>query len=89
MWKYTSHTILSTFVGKALICGGWQTTDIAASSRRSGYTKGVYLNTCEDVKNSAGAWEASSASLVKHRAFFSMSTAGDAIFAFRGDKIFF
>jgi len=71
-------------LGKALICGGWLTTDIAASSRRSGYTKGVYLNTCEDVKSSAGAWEASSASLVKHRAFFSMSTAGDAIFAFGG-----
>ena len=66
-----------------IMCGGWQTTDVALSNSKSGYIKGNYLNTCESMKKGL-QWEDSSLTMVKHRAFFSMAATKDAIFAFGG-----
>ena len=66
------------------MCGGWQTTNVAMSSQKSGYIKGSYLNSCEGIKSKGEDWEASAVTMVKHRAFFSMAATESAIFAFGG-----
>ena len=65
------------------MCGGWQTADISLSNTKTGYIKGNYLNTCEWIKKGL-KWEESSATMIKHRAFFSMAATENAIFAFGG-----
>jgi len=67
----------------AIMCGGWQTADISLSNTKIGYIKGNYLNTCEWIKKGL-KWEESSATMIKHRAFFSMAATENAIFAFGG-----
>ena len=58
---------------------------MALSSAKSGYIKGNYLNTCEGIKSAGADWEDSTATMVKHRAFFSMAATENAVFAFGGD----
>ena len=71
----------------ALLCGGWETTDVAASKPKQSFISGEYYKSCERMNN-AGSWDKNPGlDMVRHRAFFSMAASADGIFAFGGCKL--
>jgi len=69
---------------KALLCGGWFTTDAANSKPKQSFIKGEYYKSCE-VMNKGQVWDKTNTiDMVRHRAFFSMTATDKGIYAFGG-----